>query len=192
MGIFYCNMSNQFIITGLPRSRTAWLSALFCDRDVVCFHELINKFASLELMKEYIDSLHYKYVGISDSSIGIRKNFYIDNFKYVPFLIIKRDKDEVVKSFSKVSGLTQKQNAETINLIESGINEIKQNCDFLEVEYNDLNNEETLKLIFEYCAPEINFDRNKLSIFQNLSITQHRAKVLSEMDIETNILNNIN
>lgn len=164
-----------------------------CTDNTICLHEPVNRFSGdLVKMKEYLDGLQYKYVGVSDSSIGVNYQFYLDNFKYVPIVNVKRNTDEVVRSFSKVTGQTFNETFETICTIEYGLSEIEKSCDVLEVDYNKLNDEKTIQNIFEYCMPFVYFDSNRYKQFQDLFIIQHRTKVLSEMDIHENIANNNN
>ena len=185
-------MNNKFIITGLPRSRTAWMSAYMCSNNVMCLHEPCNDFPSLEEMKLMVDRLPYEYAGISDSSIGIHPFFYIKNFKDCPVVFIKRDKEEVLNSFLKISGLRIDKAEKIINMIEHGIYEIKNAFNVFEVDYNDLDKEETMRRIFDYCTPTIPFDKYKLKLFKNIYVSQHAAKVLSGMEIQDNILNFLN
>ena len=185
-------MSNKFIITGFPRSRTAWLSALLCSENVLCLHEPINNFISLDLMKMYVDELDYEYVGISDSSIALNHFFYISYFSEYPVVIINRRKEEVANSLLKITGLPQTKIERILNMIELGLNEIRTNCNVLEIDYNDLDNINVLKVIADYCTPDVPLDEEQCKIFRNFYITQHTSKLLAGMEIQDDIFKNIN
>ena len=47
-------MSDNFFITGLPRSRTAWFSAFMTASGFPCGHELINNCETVEDYKEKV------------------------------------------------------------------------------------------------------------------------------------------
>ena len=53
-------MSDNFFITGLPRSRTAWFSAFMTASGFPCGHELINNCETIEEYKEKIRLLKKK------------------------------------------------------------------------------------------------------------------------------------
>lgn len=185
-------MSNKFIITGFPRSRTAWLSALFCSENVICLHEPINNFISLDLMKMYVDELNYEYVGISDSSIALNHFFYISYFSQYPVVIVNRDKKEVADSLLKITGLPRTKIERILNMIEFGLNEIRANCNVLDVDYNDLDEISLLKLIAGFCTPNVPLDEEQCKVFRNFYITQHTSKLLAGMEIQDEIFKNIN
>ena len=45
-------MKNIFFITGLPRSRTAWLANWFTYGHTFCFHEACRKVGKIEELKD--------------------------------------------------------------------------------------------------------------------------------------------
>ena len=59
----------NFFITGLPRSRTAWLANYFSTGDVFCWHEAM---AGITCKQDYwarLATTHYKHVGNSDCTL---------------------------------------------------------------------------------------------------------------------------
>jgi hypothetical protein len=94
---------SKFLITGLPRSRTAWWSAL-CSAAVdntICFHEPCSLAQSWEQSLDVWATPGYTNVGIADSSLG----FHLEEILAVHrprTLVIKRPIDEVEKSLAEV------------------------------------------------------------------------------------------
>ncbi len=175
--------SKKFLITGLPRSRTAWLCALFnMHPDIVCLHEPINEYPNIAAMAAYINDVQRKYVGISDSSIGAYSDFYIRYFD-CPILIVKRDRDEAIESYCEFLGFTKEQAEYPFSLIEKGIYEIKKAKRFLEVDFNDLDDTRVIKYVWEHCVPDIEFDEFKCETLQGLIVIQNVYKVLNENKI---------
>ena len=70
-------MPKRFFITGLPRSRTAWMAAFMTSGNAVCLHEPRNWAA----MWNHDGAQH---VGISDSGLGFRQFCYI--FQYIKII----------------------------------------------------------------------------------------------------------
>lgn len=91
-------MSRKFLITGLPRSRTAWLSLVASQvAGAICYHEPIV------FCKTWQDSLAvwslkgYTHLGISDSSLGFHLGEILPD--YGPrTLIVERSIGAVVQS----------------------------------------------------------------------------------------------
>lgn len=80
----------NFFITGLPRSRTAWLANFFSTGDVFCWHEAMAGVGSQDEYWKRMRSPQATYVGNSDCGLfmgGYRKG--------CPLVIIERDLDEV-------------------------------------------------------------------------------------------------
>ena len=165
-----------FLITGLPRTRTAWLANLFTANNAICFHEPSNDFRSLEEMKSYFDTLPYQYVGISDSSIP----FYWDFFKKIPaqkMVIVNRDENEVLNSLLKFTNAGLPVCKKMIEWGKSGLIKIKQEREFLEVDFDTLSNNNVVKRIWNYVLP-MQFDIIRCQILQRMVIQQDYQKAM--------------
>ena len=91
-------MSAPYLITGLPRSRTAWLSVAATNDHSICFHEPT---AWLDRWQDVFDKVWgahwHRYVGISDSALGFHLPQIIE--RCAPrVLIVERDIQEVEAS----------------------------------------------------------------------------------------------
>lgn len=181
-------MPHKFLITGLPRSRTAWLSAIFCTDNIICFHEPINQLGDIQAVKDFVSKVQgYSHVGISDSSIGANPSEYIDYFFSYPIVVIKRPKVEVVESLIKFLGIQRKEANQIVSTISEGLKYISCVRSVFEVEYEALNDSNVVAEIWDYVTRGLPFDKNRCINFQNLMINQHATKVISEMGINENI-----
>jgi hypothetical protein len=77
----------KYLVTGLPRSRTLWMSKFLPN----CMHEVAHDLDSLDEL-DRIDT-----DGISDSGLGFHLAWILENLK-VPVLIINRDIKDVEQS----------------------------------------------------------------------------------------------
>jgi len=87
----------NFFITGLPRSRTAWIANFFSTGDVFCWHEAMAGITSKAQYWERLSTERYTHVGNSDCTLymgGLLPN--------CPLVIIERDVGEVDKALTKI------------------------------------------------------------------------------------------
>jgi len=82
---------DKFIITGFPRSRTAWMAAFLSTGRTQCYHEGLFWQRSLSAK----DNEGYDHVGNSDSGLACMPDLIPQGAKVV---IIHRRRDEVERS----------------------------------------------------------------------------------------------
>lgn len=96
-------MSTQpFMVTGLPRSRTAWWSVVASTPYSVCLHEPAKSCATFEELKELWLSLPV-YRGISDSGLAFQMGRVMADIA-PRTLIVDRDPRDVLQSFKAYWG----------------------------------------------------------------------------------------
>lgn len=92
-------MNKKFFITGLPRSRTAWMANLLSYGDTsFCFHEAVRRATDLSAQFNLYESLPHEFVG--DSSCGLLLNWREISAQYpdARWVIIRRDPQAVLES----------------------------------------------------------------------------------------------
>ena len=57
--------AKPFLVTGLPRSRTAWLSVFMSGAGSICYHEPIGGIREVSDIEAIYKSDYYKFVGIA-------------------------------------------------------------------------------------------------------------------------------
>ncbi|MDE2439727.1 MAG: hypothetical protein KGP14_01790 [Betaproteobacteria bacterium] len=93
-------MSDPFLITSLPRSKTAWMSVVTSTTQTFCRHEPIQDITQLDDLRALWHSDQYRYVGVSDSAMGFFMDWIMAEIK-PRTLIIDRDLAAVERSILK-------------------------------------------------------------------------------------------
>jgi hypothetical protein len=158
----------SFIITGLPRSRTAWLSNFLTSGNIFCFHEASNGCYSWQDLGNKIDKAleHYDIVGNADSALAVSPNL-CEIAEHVPTIIIERSIEDVSNSLKDLYETDDP-------IIDSMLYEMQKNLDAVEcglrIHYEDIDNR--LEDIWNFCTNNSPYDAN-------------RAEHLIKMNIQT-------
>lgn len=153
-------MSAPFIIYGLPRSRTAWLSMFLTYKDWTCHHEKMMHMRRIGDFKELMSAPN---TGAAETGACYGRclmKWFAPNLKEV---VILRPVEEVMESLMKIDmeGTFTFDRQKLQKLIEKGrraLDKIAKDPKVLVIEYADLEKEETCKRLFEFCLP-YQFDR---------------------------------
>lgn len=163
-------MSN-FVVYGLPRSRTAWLSEFLTYKDHSCLHEAAITLRSLEEFKEYFSRGN---TGVSET--GIAQGWWLVNHACpsIKTVVVKRPISEVVSSLMELdlSGIASYDKDSLTKHIQYGdrmLDKISSRPGVLTVSFSDLKNMSTCKDVFEHCLP-YDFDIKHWSRLKNKNI----------------------
>jgi len=143
----------RFVITGLPRSRSAWFAAYFSEGDSICVHE-----ASLN---GWPDTSHPDQ-GTADCSYILLKEWF-ESIGEHKLIIIHRNIFEVEDSLKRIGTLVSDLYgmAESLNALDG-----------LHVNYNDIN--DRLEDIHGYLG--LPFDRTRAELFKTLNIQSEKYR----------------
>jgi hypothetical protein len=86
-----------YLITGYPRSRTAWLSNFMTYGPSFCFHEL-GASAHPCSFPDILNKMRVPYAGVCDSRALLYQEIFMEDFPEAKVVIIERKREEVVKS----------------------------------------------------------------------------------------------
>lgn len=92
-------MAAPFLITGMPRSRTAWWSVVTSTARSICTHEPEPDRATFEGLGRYFKNDAFEFSGISDSSIVTGLIGPVLQEWKPRTLIVLRPRDQVLRSF---------------------------------------------------------------------------------------------
>lgn len=92
-------MKQVFFITGLPRSRTAWLANLFTYGPSFCWHDLTAQLDHIEELKSWIRNVSQDIVGVSDSGLGLFACEVLQQFPDAKWILVRRPRGEALVSF---------------------------------------------------------------------------------------------
>ena len=160
---------SKFFITGLPRSRTAWLSTFFTGNNCFCYHEVLRISNGFDDAIQKLLNRKEMYVGNSDSSLPI----WMDKIDHIlhrsPIVIVERSVDEVTSSLTKVFG--KYDYTRPLDLTLEGLEIIKKRYNYISVDYNKLDEQACLEIIWGFCTPNIPFDKDKFEILKTINIS---------------------
>ena len=144
-----------FFLTGLPRSRTAWMAAFLTNGDVLCHHEFLKDCTSREMFYEGMRAQH-KRIGNSDSGLVITD--FQTKFPDSKTVIIERNPADVYASLSEIFDVS----LEGFYLMAKEVEKIEG----LRVPFTRLDDE--MPTICEYL--DIPYDKARHDLFKILNI----------------------
>jgi hypothetical protein len=167
-------VSQKFFITGLPRSRTAWLANLLSYGDKsFCFHEAVRRATDLEAQFKLYDSVTHDLVG--DSSCGLLLNWQEVSARYpdARWVIIRRDPQQVLES-SRRAFPWLKVTADAIRDLAGRLREARNALpNLLSVEFDEL--DEKVPEILDHIGLQINPLRLGQCLENKVEIAAHKA-----------------
>lgn len=166
-------MTRNFFITGLPRSRTAWLSVLLSDQDSFCYHELLSNCQGISEFHKKLSNPFFNKVGNSDSGLSLYWDKIKNYYKNCPLILIYRNEQESLDSLKNSLKLSQEQ-AEFV--IEYTSEKLKTLDPTLTVYYEDLDNYEICNDIFKHIINK-NLKYEKWEALNKLNITVELPKL---------------
>lgn len=98
-----------FIITGMPRARTAWLANFMTNGTVLCEHEMLSRFGTPEECAEYMNQMVedgvVSAIGMSDSGAVLFQDALRAALPEAKWVVIRRSVDASQKSFRNEHGI---------------------------------------------------------------------------------------
>ena len=95
--------ASPFIIMGLPRSRTAWLSAYLTDGNWTCGHEELRHVRDLDDVRCWLGQ---EFIGSAETLAAPWWRLLLELRPDIRLVLIRRDPEAVVRSFLELPGLT--------------------------------------------------------------------------------------
>lgn len=183
-------MNAPYFITGLPRSRTAWLANLLTWGESFCWHEAsaaggLTVEGMWEVMKGAPRGM--RYVGNSDPNLGLMANELLEGFPESRFVVVLRDVDECATGMMKAM-VQERLKAVDASKLRDLLNRLLWGLAsfgflpkerLLHVRYEDLDREEMVRAVWEFCVPEMAFPRERHEMLQGMRVTQ-RMRVVGE------------
>jgi hypothetical protein len=138
-----------FLVLGLPRSRTAWLSRFLTYGDWICGHDELRNMRSLDDVQTWLSQ---PCVGSAETAAAPFWRLIDPNIRIV---IVRRPVADVVESLMRLPGCAFDRDALTTAMtkLDRKLDQIAARRDVLQVSFADLENETTCAAVFEYCLP---------------------------------------
>lgn len=170
---------SRFLITGLPRSRTAWIAALFCAHEIETIHEYPVFFKTIEQLGDWL------HAGTEESPHG-----YVDGFSIIhhaelarqtffdnPIVVIQRNPADVRASWEKWSGpIIDEQFSEVMRKVKTFCDQMAPYSNCLIVNYDALDDYESVNKMVVHCTGRP-LKQITWQLFHHLKIELHREKV---------------
>jgi len=171
-------LANKFFITGLPRSRTAWLSSFFTGNNCFCYHEVIRISKSFDEAIGKMLNRKEMYVGNSDSSLPIWANEIDHILQHSPIVIVERDIDEVTNSLINLWGCDPTR---FLDLTLEHLEILKKRYNYISIDYNKLSDQSCLESIWDFCIPNIDFDEDKFKMLKTINISIDKESYMKDL-----------
>lgn len=148
-------MGKPFIVYGLPRSRTFWLSRLLNYGDYACFHERSMYMRSVEDLKSW---LAQDFTGTAETAAAPAWRL-IHHFRPdVSGVVVRRPVEEALESLLRIDlsgvGSYQRDSLETtLRYLDRCLDQISALPGVLSVNFADLGREDVCARVFTHCLP---------------------------------------
>jgi hypothetical protein len=153
-------MASLFFITGLPRSRTAWLARFMSAGTVACIHDGIMGCRSGQELVEKVSKLPGTSVGDSDSGLSLFWPELVTT--RAKWLVVRRDPAESLRSFLAmepypgIGPIPPLAAAETIGRMSEGLDRIEDLFKPMVVKFEALDDEQTMRRIWHHLTDDFN------------------------------------
>jgi hypothetical protein len=171
-------MAQSFIITGLPRSRTAWFAAV-CNTipEAICWHEPMAWCADWAALQRLLDTSVYQYAGISDSLAG----FHLSDLARATaarVLIVQRDPGQVAAS---LAGLFPGVDVPLFLAVLGGrLKRVGSDPSVRVVAYDDLTSARVVCGALRWLMPEATICAEKVAELNRLNVQADMERVQRE------------
>lgn len=147
-----------FLISGLPRSRTAWLSILFTHYPSFCLHEGLSKFGDVGSMVKAF-SMSGVPVGDSDSGLTLFPDAVLSAAAagQVRLAVIDRDAADVYVSLNEFYKGSPYSASDVMAKALPGHKAIMASPDALVVKFDDLSDETKVAELYQHLIPGLAF-----------------------------------
>ena len=145
-----------FIVYGLPRSRTYWLSHFLSYGDTKCYHEACMYMRSIDDMRSFLSQDN---TGAAETAAAPGWRLIHHYRPDIRAVVVRRPVEDVVKSLLAVdmSGVARYDVAlahKSMSYLDRYLDQIEANVPgAVSVRFDDLADQETCRRVFEHCLP---------------------------------------
>lgn len=167
--------AKPFFVTGLPRSRTAWLSVLLTTDRSLCLHEpcaLLRQVGDLSVIYGRDD---YEFVGVADSALGFFAPEVIEAFS-PRTVIVERDINEVERSLTQL-GMPGTNYCE---LLLEALAEVRSHPLVLAVPFDALNDAGVVEEVYQHLMPGARLDRDRYELLAGMLVETNPLKTMAK------------
>jgi hypothetical protein len=170
----------NFFITGLPRSRTAWLANLFTTGPIFCWHDALKDSLGVRGLVEKDREARRTFGGVTltgdaDTGAVFFTSQLITAFTAAKWVFIHRAFEDCFRSFQKEFAgklsydVGQRSFAVAEDKLHEAIEIVPEKNQIL-VDFDDLSNLETLRAVWNFCAPSQPFSLPRVDLLNTLRV----------------------
>lgn len=166
---------NPFFVTGLPRSRTAWVANWLTTDMTICFHDVEPETSKFLLNKR---------VGFAGPELIWKMRELERSFPSAPWLFLMRDPDECLASWKKAAGKVLPHSHPDFALLWKKRVEILEDSDGLPlhslvISYEELDEEPVARAVWQHLIGTP-FDLDRWKMLTEFNIQQKFEQVLKD------------
>lgn len=171
---------NIFFVTGLPRSRTAWVANYLTYGNTFCFHdEAFAHCATVQAVADRLAAMPFENVGCANPLLLLFVERLQEIFPQAKWLFIRRDKQAVIESWC-ASGT--ESTPEFIGRLDAKLNALWQLPNSASVAFNDL--DLVIRQRAEWLAPGFSSPAIRDTLLRALNVQVTMVNVVKGMTQE--------
>lgn len=156
----------NYLITGLPRSKTAWMSVVASTvAGSLCYHEPMARLKRWECCFDLWEHAPYDHVGIADAHLGFHLDRVISESS-PRVLVIQRDIAEVKESLRKMSAV----HSNYCDLLGAALDKYRVHPLFMWVSFDALNKVAIIQRCLEHLIPQCRPDAERIKQLIDLNV----------------------
>ena len=176
-------MGRPFFITGLPRSRTAWLANLFTHGDSFCWHEGVPRWGGLAGLQRAMRLRTERFVGTADPSLLMCQDRARAMFPGATWILVARRPEHVALSLDamEVPALACNDNARAVVRLDQEMERLAQRPDVHVFYYEELDELPLLLEMADLVTPGQGIDVDRWEMLRGLQVQVYEPNYLPEM-----------
>lgn len=146
----------MFLVLGLPRSRTFWLSKFLSYGDYECAHEESRYLRSADDAKTWIKQ---DFHGSAETAIAPFWRLFHKHNPDLRIVVVRRPVEDVVRSFMAldlrgICDINEDLLTKNMRHLDAKLRQIAARAaNTVSVDFKDLDNVEVIRRVFEHCVP---------------------------------------
>lgn len=164
-----------YFITGLPRSRTAWLANYLSYGESLCLHDAFVQHRNMKALRGAMEKCGVAYVGHADPANCLFWEAIQDEFPGAKWVVVQRDEREAAQA--AVNAFDGNGN---ISFFVEALKEVAARLNPLIIDYDDL--DLYVDDIAGYCVPGLKVPLERKQMLAHFNVQIDRKHLHSELN----------
>lgn len=161
-----------FLIFGLPRSMTAWMSCFLTCGEVFCQHELSGKLSSAREIADSIRRQPFTYSGMADPGALMIWRELTELLPDATLIYVRRSPVESQQSIARVADVDARLLDSRYAALVRNAADFCQHAEPYRLEFSDLTQEHWLRILWGWVAGDEHLPEQHLTKMMSLHIRQ--------------------